>query len=301
MIPLAPHIRMVQDDPSYISLQGIFEDHCRQSGLVKDDPVLFTMDKMRILAETKTAVSDDRSYFKNSNSDIHSQKHPDHGLNARMEIFSAIQDKWVPHTIALDYVKASYPQYSDFWLFRRHFSYQYAALTFMTYVLFMNNRYPHKLNISRSTGNVWGSELLASMASAKPTFHNPEPVPFRLTPNLQTLMGPMATEGIFTIAIMAIARSLTEPEFDLEQQLSLFVRDEMIFWFTSSHRAGSMAEGQLRDTVQMNSEIIVKRALSLAQAPLGMLPANQTVIDLVAKAVNPMYLAQADALWMPYL
>lgn len=218
-----------------------------------------------------------------------------------MEIFSAIQDKWVPHTIALDFFKASYPAYADFWLFRRHFSYQYAALTFMTYILFMNGRYPHKLNIARATGNIWGSELIASMAAGKPTFHNPEPVPFRLTPNIQTLMGPMATEGIFTCAIMAIARCLTEPEFDLEQQLSLFVRDEMIFWFTSSHRAGSMGEGQLRETVQVNSEIIVKRTLSLAQAPMGMLPANQTIIDLVAKAVNPMNLAQADALWMPYL
>ncbi|KFY73637.1 hypothetical protein V499_06289 [Pseudogymnoascus sp. VKM F-103] len=283
MIPLAPHIRMVQDDTSYISLQGIFEDHCRKSGLLKDDPILFTMDKLRILAEAKTA------------------KHPDHALNARMEIFSAIQDKWVPHTIALDFFKASYPAYADFWLFRRHFSYQYAALTFMTYILFMNGRYPHKLNIARATGNIWGSELIASMAAGKPTFHNPEPVPFRLTPNIQTLMGPMATEGIFTCAIMAIARCLTEPEFDLEQQLSLFVRDEMIFWFTSSHRAGSMGEGQLRETVQVNSEIIVKRTLSLAQAPMGMLPANQTIIDLVAKAVNPMNLAQADALWMPYL
>jgi transformation/transcription domain-associated protein len=300
MIPLAPHIRMVQDDPSYVSLQGIFEDHCRKSGLSKDDPILFTMEKMRVLSETKTVSSIFRPSF-DSIANYPLQKHPEHALNARMEIFSAIQDKWVPHTIALDYIKASYPSFSEFWLFRRHFSYQYAALTFMTYVLFMNNRYPYKLNISRATGNVWGSELLASMAAGKPTFHNPEPVPFRLTPNLQTLMGPMATEGIFTCAIMAIARGLTEPDFELEQQLSLFVRDEMIFWFTSSHRTGSMAEGQLRDTVQLNSEIIVRRTMSLAQVPEGMLPANQTVIDLVAKAVNPMNLAQTDALWMPYL
>jgi transformation/transcription domain-associated protein len=140
------------------------------------------------------------------------------------------------------------------------------------------------------------------MAAGKPQFHNPEVVPFRLTPNLATLMGPMATEGIFTVALMAIARGLTEPsEFDLEQQLSLFVRDEMIFWFTSSHRAGTMLEGQLRETVQANSEIVVKRALSLARKPEGSLPACQTVIDLVSKAVNPVNLSQTDALFMGYL
>jgi transformation/transcription domain-associated protein len=57
MIPLAPHIRMVQDDTTYISLQGIFEDHCRRNGMLKDDPVLFTMDKMRQITESKTPVS----------------------------------------------------------------------------------------------------------------------------------------------------------------------------------------------------------------------------------------------------
>jgi transformation/transcription domain-associated protein len=62
-----------------------------------------------------------------------------------------------------------------------------------------------------------------------------------------------------------------------------------------------MAEGQLRETVQTNSELIVKRTLSIAQSPAGALPANQTVIDLIAKAVNPMNLAQCEALFMPYL
>ncbi|CAG8961386.1 hypothetical protein HYFRA_00013334 [Hymenoscyphus fraxineus] len=283
MVPLAPHIRMVQDDPTYVSLQGIFEDYCRKSGMSKDDPVLFTMEKMRALSESKKHPADQQS------------------TTAKLETFAAIQEKWVPHNLALEYFTKIYPTYPDFWLFRRQFSYQFASLTFMTYVLHMHNRYPQKLNIARGTGNVWGSELMSCMTANKAFFHNPEPVPFRLTPNLQTLMGPLATEGIYSCAIMAIARCLTEPDFELEQQLSLFVRDEMIHWFTNNHRTSQMEEGQLRDTVTTNSELIVKRTLSLAQSPAGALPANQTVIDLIAKAVNPINLAQCEALFMPYL
>ncbi|EHL01430.1 putative Transcription-associated protein 1 [Glarea lozoyensis 74030] len=203
MVPLAPHIRIVQDDPTYVSFQAIFEDHCRKSGMSKDDPVLFNMEKMRSLVESK--------------------KHPEQSATAKLETFTAIQEKWVPHHLALDYFTKIYPSYSEFWLFRRQFSYQFAALTFMTYVLHMHNRYPQKLNIARGTGNVWGSELMSCMNAGKAFFLNPESVPFRLTPNLQTLMGPLATEGIFSCAIMAIARCLTEPEFELEQQLSLFL------------------------------------------------------------------------------
>ncbi|KAI1736178.1 FAT domain-containing protein [Xylaria scruposa] len=283
MIPLAPHIRIVQEDTSYVTLQGVYEDHCRRNGMLKDEPVMFTMDKLRGLIEPKGA------------------KPPDQTTTARLEVFSAIQEKWVPHTVALEYFQSIFPDYSDFWLFRRRFSYQLSALTFMTYILYITGRYPHKMNIARGSGKIWGSELMALMAPGKPFFHNPEPVPFRLSPNLQTLMGPLATEGIFSCSIMAIARCLTEPEYELEHALTLLVRDEVIFWFTSSHRAIHLNETQLRETVQTNCDMVVKRALSLAQPPVGSLPANQTVIDLIARSVNPMNLAQCDALWMPYL
>ncbi|KAI5461401.1 hypothetical protein BGZ63DRAFT_235141 [Mariannaea sp. PMI_226] len=283
MVPLAPHIRIVQEDTSYITLQGVYEDHCRRMGMSKDEPVLFTMEKLRGILENKTSNK------------------PEQTATARLEVFNAIQEKWVPPTLVLEYFQKIYPQFSDFWLFRRQFSYQLSALTFMTYTLYMHNRYPQKINIARGSGNIWGSELMSYMSASKPFFHNPEPVPFRLTPNLQTLMGPLATEGIYACAIMAIGRCLTEPEQDLEHALTLFVRDEMIFWFTSSHHRISLSENQLRESVQLNTNAIVQRACSLSQNPNGSLPANQTVIDAIAKAVNPMNLAQCDALWMPYL
>jgi transformation/transcription domain-associated protein len=231
------------------------------------------------------------------------QKPQEHAVTARLEVLRAIQEKYVDHTVALEYFQGAFPDFAEFWLFRRRFSYQLAALTFMTYLLHIDKRYPHKINIARGSGNVWGSELISSMSSNRPLFHNQEPVPFRLTPNLQTLMGPLATEGIFACSVMAIARCLTEPEPQgLEHALTLFVRDEMVNWFTNLHRSvGTLNENQLRETVQTNSDMIVKKAVSLAQVPAGNLPAHQTVIDLIAKAVNPMNLAMCDSLWMPYL
>jgi transformation/transcription domain-associated protein len=301
MVPLAPHIRIVQEDPTWITLQGVYEDHCRRTGISKDEPVLFTMDKLRALMDAKGAVSDHPTLRDVTVADRDMQKPGEQGVTARLEVFTAIQEKWVPHTIALDYFQKAFPEFSEFWLFRRRFSYQLAALTFMCYILHLDKRYPHKINIARGSGNIWSSELMAYIATNKPFFHNPEPVPFRLTPNLATLMGPLAMEGIFSCSMMAIARCLTEPDRKLEHAITLFVRDEMMFWFTANHRSAAMTEDQLRNTVQTNSEMIVKKAVSLAQAPVGNLPANQTVIDLVARAVNPLNLAMCDALWMPYL
>jgi transformation/transcription domain-associated protein len=282
MVPLAPHIRIVQEDTSYITLQGVYEDHCRRMGMSKDEPVLFTMEKMRGISEMKMPNK------------------PEQTATAKLEVFNAIQEKWVPQTVVLEYFQQCFPQFAEFWLFRKQFSYQLAALTFMTYIMYMHNRYPQKFHIARGSGNIWGSELMTYMGASKPFFTNPEPVPFRLTPNMQVLMGPLATEGIFASSVMAIARCLTEPQQELEHALTLPVRDEMIYWFTSSHRGG-ISENQLRESVHVNSDSVVKRAVSLAHNPSGNLPANQTVIDAIAKSVNPMNLAQCDALWMPYL
>ena len=311
MIPNSPAFRLVQDDASYISLQGIYEDHCRRNNQNKDEPILFTMDKMRALAEANPTR-------------VPSQDQP-----FRMEIFKTISQKWVPNNIVLQYFEATYPQYADFWLFRRNFSYQLASLTFLTYTMYMAQRNPHKMTISRNTGNIWGSELIPSMSSQKPVFHHQESVPFRLTPNLQTLMGPLATEGIFTAAIMAIARCLTEPEGELESQLAIFVRDEMIYWMTTLRSSSATlhparpdpnaenpseqrppppaAQGwgenkeHLREAVQHNCALVVRKVISLSKPPEGNLPAGQTDIDLVARGTAVQRLGIMDAMWMPWL
>jgi transformation/transcription domain-associated protein len=306
MVPITPSVRMVQDDASYMSMQGIYEDYCRKNGINKDEPVLYAIEKLRALQP----VSDRNEDLPGSSptpKDMMTdgdQKNIDHANSIRLETFAAIQEKYVPPTVVQDYFRATFPHFSDFWLFRRTLSYQLAALTFMTYVMHMNTRFPQKMSISRASGRIWGSELIPSMAVGKPILHNSEPVPFRLTPNLQTMMGPLNMEGIFAPAVMTVARSLIEPEGDsnLEMQLSIFMRDEMNHWFTSQHKSGQLTPEIMRESVQSNSEMVVKRASALGGLPtVNNLPANQTVVDLVAVAVDPRKLSAMDPLWMGYL
>jgi len=125
-------------------------------------------------------------------------------------------------------------------------------------------------------------------------------VQVRLTPNLQMLMGPVALEGIFSAAVLVIAKCLTEPDFKLEQQLSIFIRDEVNYHYLQNHRT-NVTTAQFREAVQVNSDLVVKRAIALAKAPPGNLPANQSVIDVVSAAVNPVKLSASDPLWMACL
>lgn len=307
MIPLSPAIRMIQDDASYVSLQEVYDDHCRRHGQDKDAPFLFTLEKMRSF----------------------STQRPEQWANVRTESLHHIQQRYAEKDLVRQYFSSTFQSFDDFWLFRRQFSYQLAALTYITFTMFMTARYPSKMNIARRTGNIWGSDLLPFVLSQRPVLHQGEPVPFRLTPNLQVLMGPIHTEGIFVAALMAIARCLTSditspvpmtvaganaqnpaPQLptaqdnsnsELEHHLSLFIREEMQFWYTSSNRT-NIKWNEMRENVMRNSEAIVNKAVAIAKEPTGNnLPASQSVLDLIAKATNPEKLAQTDLLWMPWL
>jgi transformation/transcription domain-associated protein len=85
-------------------------------------------------------------------------------------------------------------------------------MAFQTWLLAINNRYPQKIFFSRTKGNVWNTEMLPALTPKQPTIHNKDVVPFRYTPNIQTFIGEVGLEGLFSCAIMAIARSLSEPE-----------------------------------------------------------------------------------------
>lgn len=91
---------------------------------------------------------------------------------------------------------------------------------------------------------------------------NGESVPFRFTPNIQEYITPVGIEGLFTSCLMATARSLTEPELELDQYLSLFIRDELISWHVSNHR--SVTDMQFRERVQTNVNQIMAKAQFLS-------------------------------------
>jgi transformation/transcription domain-associated protein len=298
-IPLSPHIRILNDTESALSMQEIFEDYCKKMNISRDQPMIFYNEKMR-------------DAF-----DPHLPK-PDI-MTVRVEILSSIQSLIAPNTVMKNYFSSLYCQFEDFWLFRKQFTSQYACFAFMTYMMCINNRQPQKITINQRSGAVMTHEMLPSkLASSKtnsnvfanstldlnaqraaPLFFNPEAVPFRLTPNVQKLIGEAGLEGIMSVHMLVIAQALTEAEPELETYLPLFVRDEAIFWFTQ-HRT-SAEESHLREIVRVNVDVIIKKVQQLCNVNNSNSVTTQHVLDQIQQAVNPKHLAAMDLLWMAYL
>lgn len=106
------------------------------------------------------------------------------------------------------------------------------------------------------------------------------------------------------VYVLCIARALLEPESDLEQYLTLYIRDEAIAWLAQGggDKNGTVAgqDKQLRDVVKLNVDSIIKRVMTMGHVSPGGSVATQNVLELISQAVNPRNLAAADTLWMAY-
>lgn len=293
-VPLSPHIRIINDDSRDISMQKVYEDFCFKEGKNRDEPFIYTIEKLRAAFDPRLPKPDI--------------------MSIRVEILSAIQSLLVPSTVLKNYFLNLYPNFEDFWLFRKQFTSQYASFIFTTYMMCVNTRQPQKIHVNRGSGSVWTSDMLPCKIASKnasldssngsrptPLFYNAEMVPFRLTPNIQKLIGKSGLEGILSVYVLVIARALTEPKSDLDQYLTLFVRDEVISWCTQQDPPRAVPQdNQLREIVMLNVELIIKRVLSMAHGSSASNVSTQSVLELIAQAVNPHNLAAADTLWMAY-
>ncbi|GAA6004124.1 hypothetical protein JCM10207_002438 [Rhodosporidiobolus poonsookiae] len=284
VVPFSPSVRIVENDASIITLQDILETHTDSLGLRKEDAVLSVAERIRSLTRREPELSATEK------------------TNARLEIFEETAVKMVPDDVLKKYLIKSMASPNDLWHLRKQLTTSYAGFIFMTYVMSMADRRPSRLHLSRGTGKIYTSDMVPSIMPGKPELVHTEPIPFRFTPNMQRLVGPHGTEGLLMSSLMAIARALTESEYDFEHRLSIFVREEIMTWFSMSK---TEPRANLREHVLNAIDSIVRKAKVMSckyereRPPSSTTPVNQSLLELLLQATNSTKLAMADPLLVP--
>lgn len=300
-IPLSPHIRMISDDEKIVNMYSVYEKCMKVKGSNKDEPLAFYIEKIKSAFDPRLPKPD--------------------LLHVKAEILSAIQTLFVPNNMMKEYFINYYPKFEDFWIFRKQFTSQYATFIVSTYMMCINNRQPHKIHIDQSSGKVFTSEMLpykvaagksngnnmmsntsmdVSQQRAAPFFCTLETVPFRLTPNIQELIGSVGTEGILSMHMVLICQCLSETSYNIDHFLNLFVRDEVITWYTQRQKNVGMEIPHLSEIVKVNVDSINKKITAIANVDNNQTVSSQMAVNLIGHAVNPRNLANSESSWMPY-
>ncbi|KAH7909445.1 hypothetical protein BJ138DRAFT_1066999 [Hygrophoropsis aurantiaca] len=296
-ISCSPNLRLLQNDSSYVTLGDIYDRHCEENGITREDPILVAGEKVKsVLSEFRQSTGrapTKAEYF-----------------TLRKDILDEVVAKLVPEDVLFKYMLRVMDGPAELWRMRRQFALQIAATSFMTYVFCLTSRSPSRFHVSRSTGQIAMSELLPGVSSQSPVFASADAVPFRLTPNMQNFLGPIFMEGLLTSGIMVIGRCLTEPEFGLEQQLCLFARDEVMTWLHGRGQPWTF-DLSFRTNVADNIAGVVKRAEVMAcklereqaltnPATTGATPVVSTVTNLISTATNPIQLMRMSEIYHPW-
>lgn len=302
IVPLSAFVRLISDNATFTSFEDVYEWHCKQLGILPEDAILYFRDCMYKGIESLQIP------FKKGSVDL---------LNLRVDLFEEICRKYVPNDVLTRYIKSCYPDPEAFWNFRRRFTAQYASFVFMSYVMAVGHRFPHKIGFTTDTVDLITYDLLPALnQSGQLTLT--EAVPFRLTPNLQTFLTEVGIEGPFSAYLMALGQALSGKKQDLADYLSLYIRDELLAWLASpqgSAMASSLLpsddifsmQSEIAAKIFQNIEIVMKRVQSMAclrESEKGAevsQPLDQTVLDLISCAVNPQKLAHMDSHWHPWL
>ena len=135
-----------------------------------------------------------------------------------------------------------------------------------------------------------------------------EPIPFRLTRNLHKLITNFSIEGPFANALTAAAQSLVERMSILENQLSLFFRDDLLSWHVSKTQPRPESEmqrieQQLKERVAENVKRVVDRVNSIAPKPVGTSSSfrYQKAYELIEVATDPRTISKMGPTWFPWL
>ncbi|WAR58696.1 hypothetical protein PtB15_10B34 [Puccinia triticina] len=288
VIPLATNIRIMESNVAYCTLQEIFESYCQESGMSRDDPLIAYAERLRTFGFEGTE-------------DVNS-------LSTKLEIGEEITAKLMPDSILKNYFFRSMKTAGDLWLFRKRMTIQYASFIFISYIFSLSLRTPHRIAFDRSSGAIFTTDMFPSVLSNKPEFGHTEAVPFRFTPNIQQFLTRQNIEGLLTASLMAIGQALVQRENELEHNLSIFVRDDVMSWNHIALAKSMNEDFNINEIISKNIQLIVKKSKLLACEmekknidPANPQPVCQSIIELINLASSLPKLYSMDPAWMPWL
>lgn len=222
-IPLHPRCRIIEDTGNKKSLTEIFEEEANNNNSacpVKD------LDFLMLLHRRLLNVSHKKASGLDSNSQLDKEM---------LEIYEELCGNWVPENIFKRSILRNFSSHDQLFLFIKQFTTHLGLLSIFSYILGVNDVTPGKLFISMDTGQVYQSELKSSYVSSTLLIDKTEKVPFRLTRNMEYLMGPFGKSGILPGAMLAFAHCLQKYEFHVRNLLCSLLRDDLHAF--SVHRA----------------------------------------------------------------
>ncbi|CAN1122507.1 Transformation/transcription domain-associated protein [Linum perenne] len=299
IIPVWSQVRMVEDDVMYSTFLEVYENHCARNDREADVPITFFKEQL--------------------NQAISGQVSPEAIVDLRLQAYGDITKTLVTDSIFSQYMYKTLPSGNHMWAFKKQFATQLALSSFMSYMLQIGGRSPNKILFAKNTGKIFQTDFHPTY-DANGLVEFTEPVPFRLTRNMQAFFSNFGVEGLIVSSMCAASQALVSPKqsHHLWHQLAMFFRDELVSWSWRrplGMNMGPVAGGSGMNPVDFklkvtsNVDHVVTRINAIAPQFLSEEDDNtmdppqsvqRGVNELVEAALSPRNLCMMDPTWHPW-
>jgi len=184
-------VRMVEDDLMYSTFLEVYENHCARNDREADLPI---------------------TYFKEQlNQAISGQISPEAVVDLRLQAYNEITKIYVSDGIFSQYMYKTLLNGNHMWAFKKQFAIQLALSSFMSFMLQIGGRSPNKILFAKNTGKIFQTDFHPAY-DANGMIEFNEPVPFRLTRNMQAFFSHFGVEGLIVSAMCAAAQAVVSPK-----------------------------------------------------------------------------------------
>ncbi|XVF59767.1 hypothetical protein PTKIN_Ptkin07bG0302500 [Pterospermum kingtungense] len=299
IIPVWSQVRMVEDDLMYSTFLEVYENHCARNDREADLPI---------------------TYFKEQlNQAISGQISPEAVVDLRLQAYNDITKNLVTDGIFSQYMYKTLPGGNHMWAFKKQFAIQLALSSFMSFMLQIGGRSPNKILFAKNTGKIFQTDFHPAY-DANGMIEFSEPVPFRLTRNMQSFFSHFGVEGLIISAMCAAGQAVVSPKQTqhLWYQLAMFFRDELLSWswrrplgmpLAPAAGGGSMNPLDFKQKVVTNVENVIGRISGIAPQCFSEEEENvmdppqsvqRGVTELIDAALLPRNLCMMDPTWHPW-
>lgn len=299
IIPVWSQVRMVEDDLMYSTFLEVYENHCARNDREADLPI---------------------TYFKEQlNQAISGQISPDAVVDLRLQAYNDITKNVVTDSIFSQYMYKTLLNGNHMWAFKKQFAIQLALSSFVSFMLQIGGRSPNKILFAKNTGKIFQTDFHPAY-DANGMIEFNEPVPFRLTRNLQAFFSHFGVEGLIVSAMSSAAQAVVSPKQSqhLWHHLAMFFRDELLSWSWRRPlgiNLGPVVGGStlnptdFRQKITTNVEHVIDRINSIAPQYISEEEENAVdppqsvqrgVTELVEAALTPRNLCMMDPTWHPW-
>ncbi|XP_047506869.1 transcription-associated protein 1 isoform X1 [Pieris napi] len=290
VVSVSPQMRLVEDNPSSLSLLDIYRTECANRGLEYDAPVARYYERLAAVQARGSQASH----------------------QVLRDILREVQATMVPRGMLREWAAATFPAPTDYWTFRKMMTLQLSLASFAEYVLHLTRLNPDMLYVHQDSGLLNVSYFKFDVDDTTGELDGNRPVPFRLTPNIAELLTNIGITGPLTASAIAVARCLVTPNFKIQSILRTILRDEMVTGYRKriEDKSGVPTPGTSTDnkSTEIDNETIVNmvnKAVTMIMNRLNSLALfdgpESKVATLVTAANSHDNLCRMDPAWHPWL